>query len=76
MQKQDSCLQIYHFVNSVRQNTLPTRKEFPETTTTCIWLTLSYEAWCYTSMLNKICMLVPEVIISFIKSRFEKARGA
>ncbi len=52
-------------VNSVRQNTLRTRKVFPEKTTTCIWLTLSYEAWYCTRLLKKICTLVPNVTISW-----------
>jgi len=43
-QKQDSCLQSSVLVNSVRHDTLPTRKAFPEKITTCIWLALSYEA--------------------------------
>ena len=52
-------------VNSVRQNTLPTRKAFLEKTITCIWLTLSCEAWYCTSLLKKICMLVPNVTVSW-----------
>ena len=52
------------FVNLNRQNSLPTRKAFVETGTTCIWLTLSYEAWYCTSLLKKICMLVLYVTAS------------
>ncbi len=52
-------------VNSVRQNTLRTRKAFPEKTTTCIWLTLSYEAWYCARLLKKICTLVHNVTISW-----------
>jgi hypothetical protein len=54
-------------VNSVSQYTLATRKLFPEKLTICIWLTPSYEAWycTCTSLLKKICMLVPNVTVSW-----------
>jgi len=54
-------------VNSVSQYTLATRKLFPEKLTICIWLTPSYEAWSCTctSLLKKICMLVPNVTVSW-----------
>ncbi len=44
-------------VNSVRQNTLPTRKAFPEKTTTCIWLTVSYEAWYCTILIDCLFLM-------------------
>ncbi len=54
-------------VNSVSQYTLATRKLFPEKLTICIWLTPGYEAWSCTctSLLKKICMLVPNVTVSW-----------
>ncbi len=52
-------------INSIRQNTLPTRKAFPEKTTTYVWLTTSYEVWYCTSLLEKTCMLSPNVAIGW-----------
>ena len=54
-------------VNSVSQYTLATRKLFPEKLTICIWLTPGYEAWSCTctSLLKMICMLVPNVTVSW-----------
>ncbi len=81
LQEQNSCLQdsvVVKSVSSDRQNTPYnyTRDAFLETSPTCIWLTLSYsyEAWYCTSILNRIRMLVHNVIVVILfRSRFEKA---
>lgn len=56
--------QNYVLVHALSKKTLPTRK-FSEEITTCTWLTISYEACYCTSLLNKICMLVPNVTVSW-----------
>ncbi len=50
-------------VNSVRQNTLSTRKTVSEETTTCIWFTHSYKVWHSTNLLKKTCMLCPNAAV-------------
>jgi len=50
---------------SVRQNAPFAQKALLEKSTTCIWLTLSYEAWYCASLMKRICMLVPNVTVSW-----------